>query len=66
MLTTEAVLEELGLDQGDFDADESMMAGSGEEFSHFEDVYLEDVEDDEDDNRVCHSPLHPPPSETLG
>ena len=67
MLTTEAVLEELGLGQGDIDADEPMMAGSDEEFSDFEDdVYLEDVEDDdEDDNRVCHCPLHPP-SDTLG
>ena len=68
MLTTELALEELGLDQGDFDADEPMMAGSDEEFSDFEDdVCLEDVEDDdEDDIRVCHSPLHPPPSDTLG
>ena len=33
MLTTEAVLEELGLDQDDFDADEPMMPGSDDEFS---------------------------------
>ena len=55
MLTTEAVLMELGLDQDDFHADEPMMSGSDEEFSDLEDV------EDEDDNRVCHSPLHPLP-----
>ena len=38
MLTTEAVLEELGIDQGDFDADEPMMPGSDEEFCDLEDV----------------------------
>ena len=59
MLTTEDVLEELGLDeQGDYDADEPMMPGSDDEFSD-----LEDMEDDDnnDDNRVHYSSLHPPP-----
>lgn len=64
MLTTEDVLEELGLDeQGDYDADEPMMPGSDDEFSDLEeDVYLEDIEDDDDDddNRVHYSSLHPP------
>ena len=51
MLTTEDVLEELGLDeQGDYDADEPMMPGSDDEFSDLEDVYLEDREDDDDDD----------------
>ena len=46
MLTTEDVLEELGLDeQGDYDADEPMMPGSDDEFSDLEeDVYLEDIQ----------------------
>ena len=47
LLSTEAVLEELELD--DFDIDEPMMAGSDDEFNDVEDVYLEDVEDDDDD-----------------
>ena len=51
-LTTEDVLEELELDeQGDYDADEPMMPGSDDELSDLEeDVYLEDVEDDDDDD----------------
>ena len=62
LLSTADVLEELELDQGDFDADEPMMLGSDDEF---DDVYLEDLEDedDEDDNRDCYSP---PPSDTPG
>ena len=59
MLTTEDVLEELGLDE---QGDEPMMPGSDDEFSDLEeDVYLEDIEDDDDDNRVHYSSLHPPP-----
>ena len=56
LLSTADVLEELELDQGDFDADEPMMLGSDDEF---DDVYLEDLEDedDEDDNRDCYSTL---------
>ena len=66
MLTTEDVLEQLGLDeQGDYDADEPMMPGSDDQFSDLEkDVYLEDIEDDDDnddDNRVHYSSLHPTP-----
>ena len=49
LLSTEAVLEELELDD-DFDVDEPMMAGSDDEFDDVEDVYLEDVEDDDDDD----------------
>ena len=56
LLSTADVLEELELDQGDFDADEPMMLGSDDEF---DDVYLDNLEDedDEDDNRDCYSPL---------
>ena len=58
MLTTEDVLEELGLDkQGDYDADEPMMPGNDDEFSDQEDMYLEDIEDDNDDNDDGKSPL---------
>ena len=49
-LTTEAVLQELGLED-DYDADEPMMPGS-DEFSD-----LENVEDDDSD-----TPPPPPPS----
>ena len=55
-LTTEAVLQELGLED-DYDADEPMMPGSDDEFSDLEDGYLEDVEDDDD------SDTPPPPSD---
>ena len=67
-LTTEDVLEELELEQDDFDADEPMMPGSDDEFSDLEDGHLEDIEDDDDgDNDICHSPSHPPPpSDTPG
>ena len=61
LLSTADVLEELELDQGDFDADEPMMLGSDDEF---DDVYLEDLEDEDDeDNRDCYSP---PPSDIPG
>ena len=62
LLSTADVLEELELDQGDFDADEPMMLGSDDEF---DDVYLEDLEDEDDDedNRLCYSP---PPSDIPG
>ena len=52
LLSTEAVLEELKLDD-DFDVDEPMMAGSDDEFDDIEDVYLEDVEDDDDNNSAA-------------
>ena len=58
LLSTEAVLEELELDD-DFDVDEPMMAGSDDEFDDIEDVYLEDVEDDDDNNSAA-PPLLPP------
>ena len=58
LLSTADVLEELELDQGDFDA-EPMMLGSDE----FDDVYLEDLEDEDEDNRDCYSP---PPSDIPG
>ena len=51
-LTTEAMLQELGLED-DYDADEPMMPGS-DEFSD-----LEDVEDDDDSD----TPPPPPPSD---
>ena len=41
LLTAEHMLDELELEQDDFDADEPMMPGSDDEFSD-----LEDVEDD--------------------
>ena len=44
LLSTADVLE---LDQGEFDDDEPMMPGSDDEF---EDVYLEDLEDDDEDD----------------
>ena len=44
-----AVLEELELDD-DFDLDEPMMAGSDDEFDDIEDVYLEDIEDNDNDS----------------
>ena len=59
LLFTADVLEELELDQGDFDDDELMMPGSDDEF---EDVYLEDLEDDEDDDDF----YSPPPSDIPG
>ena len=59
LLSTEAVLEELELDD-DFDVDEPMMAGSDDEFDDIEDVYLEDVEEDDDDNNSAAPPLLPP------
>ena len=62
MLSTEAVLEELELDD-DFDVDEPMMPGSDDEFDDVEDVYLEDVEDD-DDESLGAAPPQPPPSDT--
>ena len=46
-LTTEAVLQELGLEDN-YDADEPMMPGSDDEFGDLEDGYLEDVEDDDE------------------
>ena len=55
LLSTADVLDELELDQGDID-DEPMMPGSDDEF---EDVYLEDLEDD--DNFYF-----PPPSDIPG
>ena len=61
LLTTEAVLEELELE--DFDTDEPMMAGSDDEFDDIEDVYLEDVEDDDDDDNSA-APPHLPPRDT--
>ena len=58
-LTTEAVVQELGLED-DYDADEPMMPSSGE-FSDLEDGYLEDVEDDDDSDTP--PPPPPPPSD---
>ena len=55
LLSTEAVLEELELDD-DFDIDEPMMAGSDD---NIEDVYLEDVEDDDDNTQCCSTPPTP-------
>ena len=43
------MLEELELDD-DFDVDEPMMAGSDDKFDDVEDVYLEDVENEDDDD----------------
>ena len=38
-------------EQGDYDADEPTMPGSDDELSDLEeDVYLDDVKDDDDDN----------------
>ena len=51
LLTTEAVLEELELE--DFDTDELTTTCSDHEFDDIEDVYLEDVEDDDDDNSAA-------------
>ena len=62
LLSTEAVLEELELDD-DFDVDEPMMAGSDDEFDDV-DVYLEDVEDDDDDDSNGAAPPQLPPSDT--
>ena len=46
-LCTKGLLDE----QGDYDADEPMMPGSDDELSDLEeDVYLDDVKDDDDDN----------------
>ena len=59
LLSTEAVLEELELDD-DLDVDEPMMAGSDDKFYDIEDVYLEDVEEDDDDNNSAAQPLLPP------
>ena len=61
------MLEELDLEEDDFD-DEPMMPGSDDEFSDLEEVCLEDAENDndDDDNGVCHSLPHPPPSDTQG
>ena len=58
LLSTEAVLEELELDN--FDVDEPMIAGSDDEFDNAEDVYLDD---DDDDSNGAASP-HPPSSDT--
>ena len=56
LLSTEAVLEELELDD-DFDIDEPMMAGSDDKFEDVGDMYLEDVEDDA-------APSQPPTNDT--
>ena len=63
LLTTEAVLEELELE--DFDTDEPMMAGSDDEFDNISDVYLEDVEDDDDDDNSAHLSTPSSSSDTL-
>ena len=42
------------------DIDETMIAGSDDEFDDIEDVYLEDVGEDEDDNNSAAPPLLPP------
>ena len=62
-LTTEAVLQELGLED-DYDADEPMMPRS-DEFSDLEDGYLEDVEDDDSDTPPPPSDAPTPSSDTL-
>ena len=61
LLTTEAVLEELEVDQ-DFDADEPMMSGSEDEFDDVEDADLENGEDDDEDENKSAAPPHLPPS----
>ena len=53
--TTEDGLEELKLEQDDFDAEEPMMPGSDDKFSDLEDGHLEDTEDDDGDSDICHS-----------
>lgn len=60
-LTLEAVLEELDLEEDDFDY-EPMMPGSDDEFSDLEEVCLEDAENDNDDDdngsvTLCLNPL---------
>ena len=63
LLSTEAVLEELDLDE-DFDDDEPMMAGSDDEFDDIEDVYLEDVDDDSNTAAPPHLPTPSSSSDT--
>ena len=65
-LTLEAVLEELDLEEDDFD-DEPMMPGSDDEFSDLEEVCLEDAENDNDDDDNGSVTLpQPPPTDTQG
>ena len=61
-LTTEDVIDEV--EHEDLDVNEPMMAGSDDEFDDIEDVYLEDVEEDDHDYSNSATPPHHPPCDT--
>ena len=66
LLTAEDVLDELELEQDDFDADEPMMPGSDDEFSDLEDVEDDDnaYDTDSGDEIATPTPPTPPPRQT--
>ena len=61
LLTAEDVLDELELEQDDFDADEPMMPGSDNEFSDLEDVEEDDNAYDTDSGDEIATPTPPTP-----
>ena len=66
LLTAEDVLDELELEEDDFDADEPMMPGSDDEFSDLEDVEDDDnaYDTDSGDEIATPTPPTPPPRQT--